>query len=259
MAVIHLAAPTPSLTRLTYIDTLTQAPSGLLPSLALKEKVVSVLLAFTVEHAARVTGVSERRIRYWDRTGVLSPTLAHNATRRAAYNRIYSFRDLVGLRVLGQLRDRFDLPLQKLRRVGAWLKERYDEPWSSLRFYVVGRGRDADIVFRAPGADALVSATKPGQSVFPIELEPIAHEVEAAASQLTRRTPEQIGEIVQNRYVMSNAHVLAGTRIPTIAVWEFHEAGYGTDEILRQYPRLTPLDIDRAIAFEQKRHLKPAG
>jgi DNA-binding transcriptional MerR regulator len=72
---------------------------------------MTVLLAFTVEQASRVTGVSERRIRYWDRTGVLSPSLARDTDRKHAYSRIYSFRDVVGLKTLGQLRDQFSLPL----------------------------------------------------------------------------------------------------------------------------------------------------
>lgn len=209
-----------------------------------------VILAFTVEHAARVTGVSERRIRYWDRTGVLSPSLAHDTKRHHAYNRIYSFRDVVGLRTLGVLRDTFALPLQKLRAVGAYLKTWAEAPWSELRFYVIGRGRQADILFQEPDTRRLVSATRPGQTVL-FEVEPIAQDVEREAVKLVARVSEQIGQIARNRYVLSNTPVLAGTRIPTVAVWEFHKAGYSVQEILRQYPRLTPADITSAIAFEE--------
>ena len=41
------------------------------------------------------------------------------------------------------------------------------------------------------------------------------------------------------------------------AVWNFHQAGYDTQAILREYPRLTAIDIRNAIAYEhERRHLE---
>ena len=216
-----------------------------------------LLHAFTMEQAARVTGVSERRIAYWDRTGVLSPSLSPAERVRGPHSRIYSFRDLVGLRTLGELRDRYRLPLQTLRVVGQWLRDRYSEPWASLRFYVQGTGRTADILLRDPESDTILSARRQGQVAIAIELEPIARRIEKDAAKLTQRTDDQFGKVVQNRYVLGNAPVLAGTRIPTAAVWNFHQAGYDTQAILREYPRLTAIDIRNAIAYEhERRHLE---
>jgi uncharacterized protein (DUF433 family) len=209
---------------------------------------MSALLAFTVEHAARVTKVSERRIRYWDKTGVLSPSLARDTKRRLPYSRIYSFRDLVGLRTLGELRDQHHFSLQELRSVGEWLNDHYEQPWSTLRFYVLGH----QIIFRDPDSEQFVASDPRGQAAIPFYLERIAVQTEAEARKLLDRGPEQIGEVVRNRYVLSNTPVLAGTRIPTSAVWDFYQAGYEPEAIIREYPRLTPLDIDRAIAFEQE-------
>jgi uncharacterized protein (DUF433 family) len=170
-----------------------------------------------------------------------------------AFNRIYSFRDIVGLRTLGILRDRFELPLQKLRTVAAYLTQWAERPWSDLRFVVVGRGSHAEILFRDPESGDLVSATHPGQTTL-FEIEPIAHDMERASSKLTERTSEHVGRIVRNRYVLSNAWVIAGTRIPTAALWECHAAGFGLDRILREYPRLTAEDVQAAIAFEEREH-----
>lgn len=205
------------------------------------------LMAFTVEHAARVTGVSERRIRYWDKTGVLVPSLA-GENRRSPFSRIYSFRDLVGLRTLGDLRDHCRFSLQELRSVGQWLSQHYDAPWSSLRFYVAGR----QILFGDPDHPGARISTNPrGQAVIPFDLQEIARQTEDAARKLTDRRSDQVGEIIKNRYVLRNAPVLAGTRITTAAVWDFHQAGYGTADIIREYPRLTPTDVERAVTFEQ--------
>lgn len=85
------------------------------------------LAAFTAEHVCRLTGLSSRQLRYWDRTDFFSPTLLDDHRRRA-FGRIYSFRDVVGLGTTSILRNIHRVPLQELRRVGAWLKERHDAP-----------------------------------------------------------------------------------------------------------------------------------
>lgn len=90
-------------------------------------------------------------------------------------------------------------------------------------------------------------------------MEKIANEMSAAAAQLKERKPEEVGKITRQRFVVHNASVLAGTRVPTSAVWNLHEAGYSAPEIIREYPRLKAEDIDAAIAHEEGRKAKQAG
>lgn len=206
------------------------------------------LAAFTAEHVCRLTGLSARQLRYWDQTAFFSPTLLDDHSRRA-FGRIYSFRDLVGLRVIGLLRKEHGIPLQELRRVGQWLHDLHDKPWSGLRFALKGR----TVVFRDPVSGAIVEPVGAGQEVLPIAIESIANEMRDAAARLRDRRTEQLGKLSRNRYVVHNAWVIAGTRIPTTAVWNFYEAGYSNEEIIREYPRLTPADIIAAIEFEQNR------
>lgn len=220
---------------------------------------MALLSAFTLEHASRVTGVSARRIAWWDKTGVLAPSLSPAERTRGPHSRIYTFRDLVGLRTLGELRDRYHLPLQTLRVIGRWLSERYSEPWSSLRLFISGTGRSADILFRDPESDTILSTRKRGQAIIEFELESIERQTEDEANKLLLRTEDQVGTVVRNRYVLGNTPVLAGTRIPTAAVWNFHHAGYDMSAIIREYPRLTPLDVQRAIEFEQGRRQEQAS
>lgn len=47
--------------------------------------------------------------------------------------------------------------------------------------------------------------------------------------------------------------MLDGTRIPTSAIWNLHEAGYSDDQIIYEYPRLSQADIAAALAFERAR------
>jgi uncharacterized protein (DUF433 family) len=209
---------------------------------------MSELAAFTAEHVCRLTGLSARQLRYWDQTEFFSPTLVEGFPRRP-FGRIYSFRDVVGLRTISILRNEHRVPLQELRRVGAWLHERHEAAWSSLRFALKGR----KVVFFDPDAGVAVEPRGAGQEVLPISLQPIADDMSRAADRLRERSPDQIGQVVRNRYVVHNAWVVAGTRIPTTAIWNFHEAGYSADRIVGEYPRLTHADVEAAIAFEKQR------
>lgn len=193
----------------------------------------------------RLTGLSLRQIRYWDDTGFFSPTIV-DGYRRRAFGRIYSFRDLVGLRTIAMLRKK--VPLQELRRVGGWLRQHHETPWSSLKFAIAGRRA----IFFDPATGVPTEARGKGQALLNIALEPIAHEMRQASDQLRERQPEQIGRVVRNRYVVHNAWTLAGTRITTEAVWNFHEAGYDTAAILAEYPRLTDKDVQSALEWEAK-------
>lgn len=206
------------------------------------------LLAFTADHVCRLTGLSTRQLRYWDATNFFSPTLL-DEYRRRAFNRIYSFRDVVGLRTISILRNHHKVPLQELRRVGEWLHKHHETPWSSLRFALAGR----TIVFFDPSSGTVIEPKGEGQAVLPIALEPIANEMREAAGALRDRQPDQVGKIVRNRYVVQNSWVVAGTRIPTRAVWNFHRAGFDVKGIIREYPRLTAEDIKAAIDFELTR------
>jgi uncharacterized protein (DUF433 family) len=207
---------------------------------------MSELLAFTAEHVCRLTDLSARQLGYWDATAFFSPELLDEFKGRA-FGRIYSFRDVVGLRTIAILRNKHKVPLQELRRVGAWLLEFHQTPWSALRFGLSGRR----VIFYDPTASGV--ATEPrgkGQRVLDIALEPIANEMHHAAEKLRERRADQVGQIERNRYVVQNAWVVSGTRIPTQAIWNFHNAGFDSPAIIKEYPRLTKDDIRVAIEFE---------
>lgn len=212
------------------------------------------LVALTSDQVLRLTGLSEHQLRYWDKTGFFSPSY-EGAQRRRVYGRIYLYRDVVGLRAIAILRNRHHVPLQELRKVGAWLKEHYRDPWSSLRFSVSGR----HVYFADPSSGVRLKPGDARQAVLPIEMTAVEDELRPRALRLRERAPEQIGQITRHRAVQSNAWVLAGTRVPTAAVWSFHRAGYDLERILEAYPTLRPLDVQRAIEFEEQRLRLRAG
>lgn len=206
------------------------------------------LLAFSSEHVSRLTSLSLRQLGYWDRTGFFSPQYA-DENRRRPFSRIYSFRDVVGLRTIALLRNTHKVPLQELRKLGAWLKEHHTTPWASLTFYVSSRR----VYFDDPRTGTRMGARPLGQPILPFAMEKIAHEMDIAAKRLRKRAREDVGKVTRHRYVVHNAPVLAGTRIPTSAVSNLHEAGYSARAIIKEYPRLKAGDVRAAIAYEEQR------
>lgn len=205
------------------------------------------LLAFTTDHITRLTGLSPRVLRYWEETDVFSASYVSENVRRP-YRRLYSFRDVVGLRTLAELRRTHHVELEELRQVGRFLSSHQDAPWSSLRFRVAGR----HVVFDDPETGVAVSGKPLRQSVVEFDLEDIARQVETDAAQLRERLPEDFGQVSRHRYVNHNAWVISGTRIPTSAIWNFHQDGFDNEAIIAEYPQLRLEDVEAAIDHERE-------
>lgn len=210
--------------------------------------------AFTVRQVQRLTGLTERMLRYWEETGVYAASFIDDRPH-VPYRRIYNFRDLVGLRTLELLRNKHKVKLDDLRQTGAFLRQYSDHPWSEITFGVMGRR----VVFRFPGAKEWMTAIPAGQTVLSINVEEIAKGAERDAANLGKRSVEDVGRVVRHRHVLGNAWRLAGTRIPTSSVWNLTEAGYDLDAVIDAYPDLRPKDIEAALAHERQTRAKPAA
>lgn len=206
--------------------------------------VASVLQAFTEDHVIRLTGLSRTQLRAWDRIGFFTPNYAYE-DRHQPYSRIYSFQDVVGLRTIAVLRQQYRVSLQQLRKVAVELTERGFGHWAEIKLYVV----KGQVHFRRPGSQQ-VEGVWDGQLAMVPVIE-VIQDVEERVRDLRERKVDQRGQIERHKFVARNASVIAGTRIPTAAIRRFREAGYSTEEILRQYPTLTREDVDAAIEYEE--------
>jgi len=207
----------------------------------------TVISAFSEEHVERLTGLTKKQLRYWDRTGFFVPTHA-SEDRKDAYSRIYSFKDIVSLRTIGILRLQHGVPLQHLRKVAEKLNHLADDKWTKTTLYVLNK----KVVFDDPengGQREVVS----GQYVLGIALKTIIEDTQKDVAKMQRREERKVGHIERSKYVSHNAWVISGTRIPTAAILRFKNAGYSVDQIIEEYPDLTPEDIKVAIAHEENK------
>ena len=199
---------------------------------------MTVVRAFSLEQAAGLAKVSERQASYWAHNDLLQPSILYDRTRRPT-RYLYSFQDVVGLRVIGMLRNRFGLSLQMLRKAGHQLHKFADRQWSELTFWVRGK----ELFFFDPERDALISADGRRQATAKIEIEHVANEVEREAKELVQRQPEDIGQTERRRNVLGNQLVVSRTRVPVSSIVSMAEAGASADEIVDAYPTLTREDV----------------
>lgn len=193
------------------------------------------------DRAAELAGVSRRRLRYWEKTGLIVPSVERRISPRNVV-RLYSFPQLVELVVVAELRHQ-GVSLQHVRRIVEHLRGRgYDTPLRELRFALSGDR----VLFQHPDGGWEESG-RPFQGVISqvIDLEEIRVRIR---ERLEQRPPAAVGEVERKRKVHASQPVFRGTRIPVRAVRAFLDAGRSTQEILEAFPRLTERDIERARA-----------
>ncbi|MDJ0823145.1 MAG: DUF433 domain-containing protein [Paracoccaceae bacterium] len=205
-------------------------------------RVQRLIEAFTDEQAARLAHISIGQIRYWDQTNFFEPSIAFE-NRRVAFSRIYSFDDVVALRVLGELRNEHDVPLQHLRRVRDRFKLK-QSVWKDEEIFV----HKKRVYFKNERGNFVHSETD--EETLPnIPLPRVIAQVHDEAIQLGIRPSEVIGKKAKAKSVARSAEVFEGTRIPIDMVKEYFDEGLDIDDILSDYPTLTEKDIKAAIRW----------
>jgi DNA-binding transcriptional MerR regulator len=130
--------------------------------------------AFTAEQACRLTNCTHHQLRYWDRVGLLKPSVQESGGRPGV-RRLYSFRDLVALRVIRSLLDN-GMSLQRVRRAWDYLRREgeMEDHLSEVKLVT-----DGQTIFRVSSDEGeILDALREGQLSFFVAIDQIAREVE---------------------------------------------------------------------------------
>jgi len=130
--------------------------------------------AFTAEQACRLSNCTHHQLRYWDKVGLVKPSIQPTGGRPGV-RRLYSFRDLVALRVVRSLLDN-GMSLQRVRRAWDYLRREGDmeSHLSDLKLVT-----DGQTIFRVSNDEGeLMDALREGQLAFFVAIDEIAREVE---------------------------------------------------------------------------------
>jgi uncharacterized protein (DUF433 family) len=202
-------------------------------------EITSVVSAFSADQVMKLTGLTMRQLSYWDALGFFQPQYAAE-DRKTPYSRIYSFKDVVGLRTLSVLKSKYKCSLPHLRDVARELSNYSAAPWAEIKLYVLKR----KVQFQEPETGRVRGVVDGQYAMLPIKS--VMEDVRREAEMLRQRQPEQIGQVEKRRYVSHQAEVISGTRIRVATIKHFIEAGYSTADILKEYPSLTEADIEAA-------------
>ena len=121
---------------------------------------------YTAKQVTTVTGVSYQTLNHWARTGLVEPSIARAAG--TGTERIYSFRDLIALKLAVELR-KGGVTTRALRRVIDFLRSSngLENPLSEARLVVTQK----DVVLIRSSKELISVLKKPGQAYLAFVLD----------------------------------------------------------------------------------------
>jgi DNA-binding transcriptional MerR regulator len=134
---------------------------------------------FTADQASRFTGCTPHQLRYWDRISLVVPSV-QTTGGRPGVKRLYSFRDLVALRVIKSLLEG-GMTLQRVRKSIEFLRKKAKLDHHLANVKLVTDGHSIFEICKDDGE--VLEALREGQMVFFLALDDIARTVDANVSQ----------------------------------------------------------------------------
>jgi len=130
--------------------------------------------SFTAQQASALTSCTAHQLRYWDKVELVVPSI-QSSGGRPGRRRLYSFRDLVALRVVKSLLDN-GMSVQRVRRAWDYLRRtaEMDDHLASVKLVT-----DGQTIFQVAHNEAeLLDALRQGQLAFFVAINEITRSVE---------------------------------------------------------------------------------
>lgn len=137
----------------------------------MKETTNDVSLGYRSPQVCKVVGISYRQLDYWDRSGLLGPSLQEASG--SGSQRLYTFQDIVTLRVVKRLKDA-GTSLHKIRQAFDQLEEEVGANWREQDITLLS---DGTTIYAARSPEEVVDLLQKGQGVFGIAVRPVHDEV----------------------------------------------------------------------------------
>ncbi len=126
--------------------------------------------------ACAAAGITYRQLDYWARTGLVEPSV--RAAHGSGSQRLYSFRDILVLKVVKRLLDT-GISLQQIRAAVQHLRDHGSDHLAEVTLM-----SDGVSVYECTSADEVVDLLQGGQGVFGIALGRVWREVEGDLAEL---------------------------------------------------------------------------
>lgn len=145
-------------------------------------------MSFNTKTVCKLTGLTQRQVDYWDRVDFIKPSVKGASGYGSV--RLYSFTDLVQLKVAGALIDQ-GISLQKIRKSIFYLKKNFPDvkkPLSEMRFVTDGK----TIFVLTEDRKTLLDTLSKGQLVMSIALGLIIKGLRREIKKISRETKRKV-------------------------------------------------------------------
>ncbi len=134
---------------------------------------------FRGPQACSIVGITYRQLDYWARTDLVRPEVKDAAG--SGTQRLYSFRDLVHLRVIKNLLDA-GVALPKIRKAISYIVDELRQPLEKVTLLSDGKS-----IYAATSDSEIVDLVRRGQGVFGIALGRVYDELKGAVATIAQR------------------------------------------------------------------------
>jgi len=132
--------------------------------------------------ACNAAGITYRQLDYWARTGLVEPSV--RGATGSGTQRLYSFRDILLLKVIKRLLDA-GISLQQIRTAVQHLHKRGTDDLTRVTLM-----SDGASVYECTSTDEVIDLVQGGQGVFGIAVGRVWREVEGELAQLPSERPQ---------------------------------------------------------------------
>jgi DNA-binding transcriptional MerR regulator len=143
---------------------------------------------YRVPEVCKVVGITYRQLDYWARTGLVTPSIREAGG--SGTQRLYSFQDLVLLRLIKNLLDT-GISLQQIRTAIDYLRENEDNELTGITLMSDGRS-----IYACSSPGEVMDVLQKGQGVFAIALDRVRDDLEGslrkAGKTKTKASPTQL-------------------------------------------------------------------
>ena len=138
--------------------------------------------------ACNAAGITYRQLDYWARTGLVEPTV--RGATGSGTQRLYSFRDILLLKVIKRLLDA-GISLQQIRQAVAHLRARGTDDLTRVTLM-----SDGASVYECTSDDQVIDLLQGGQGVFGIAIGGVWREIEGSLPDLpSERTADAEADV----------------------------------------------------------------
>ena len=137
--------------------------------------------------ACNAAGITYRQLDYWARTGLVEPTV--RGAKGSGSQRLYSFRDILILKVIKRLLDA-GISLQQIRSAVQFLRERGTDDLTRVTLM-----SDGASVYECTSDDEVIDLLQGGQGVFGIAIGGVWREIEGTLAELPSERAAEEGPV----------------------------------------------------------------